>query len=274
VEGGLVARSARGDIGQQWWSRRFVEVLESFALGTRLTRGRNYARRGQVISLEVAAGRVSAAVQGSRRTPYRVTVELAPFSPLVWAKVEVELAQQAIHSAKLLAGELPADLEEVFAACGAPLFPARAADLTMACSCPDVAVPCKHLAATFYLLAESFDDDPFRFLAWRGREREALLARLRELRGTDPVDGDGTADVADAGRRRPLGAALALDDVPPRPDADAAAFWQGAPTPPLPTHPELPVDLLLRPLADPAAEVGGAELLERLRPLYRRLSGE
>ena len=49
VEGGLKARSSRGAIGESWWSRRFLDVLESFALGTRLTRGRNYARKGQVI---------------------------------------------------------------------------------------------------------------------------------------------------------------------------------------------------------------------------------
>ena len=43
----------------------------------------------------------------------------------------------------------------------------------MRCSCPDSEVPCKHLAATFYLLAEAFDEDPFLILRWRGRDREA-----------------------------------------------------------------------------------------------------
>jgi uncharacterized Zn finger protein len=105
VEGGLVARSARGDIGEHWWSRRFVEVLESFALGSRLTRGKNCARRGQVISLDVRPGVVTAKVQGSRRTPYDVHIELAAFPEVVWAKVEIALAEQAIYSAALLAGE-------------------------------------------------------------------------------------------------------------------------------------------------------------------------
>jgi hypothetical protein len=39
-------------------------------------------------------------------------------------------------------------------------------------------VPCKHLAAVFYLLAERFDEDPFALLAWRGRTREDLLTHL------------------------------------------------------------------------------------------------
>ncbi len=76
VDGGIKARSARGAIGESWWSKRFLAVLESFALGTRLTRGRSYARAGQVLSLDVAPGMVTASVQGSRPKPYRVTISL------------------------------------------------------------------------------------------------------------------------------------------------------------------------------------------------------
>lgn len=265
VEGGLVARSARGAIGEQWWSRRFLEVLESFALGTRLTRGRSYARRGQVIALDVGPGMATATVQGSRRTPYRVSIGLPVFTELVWAKVEVTLAEQAIHTARLLAGELPADLEDVFAAAGAPLFPQRAKDLTQSCSCPDGAVPCKHLAATFYLLAERFDDDPFAILLWRGRSREVLLGRLRELRGSEPVP-------APEPDHRPLdgprvGAAMALADVV----LGARQFWLAPPAPALPLQPDLPADLLLRQLPVPGALLGGADLVTELAPLYVQL---
>jgi uncharacterized Zn finger protein len=263
VEGGLVARSARGAIGEHWWSRRFLEVLESFALGSRLTRGKNYARRGQVLSLEVAPGVVKAVVQGSRRTPYQVSIALTAFSELVWAKVEVTLAEQAIHSARLLAGEMPTDLEEVFLAAGAPLFPQRAKDLTMSCSCPDWEVPCKHLAASFYLLAERFDDDPFAILLWRGRSRKALLDRLRELRGADPAPRLGEpAARRDEGPR--VGAMMALDGLAPA-EGD---FWTGPPIPALPVQAELPPDLLLRQLPVPPAPLGGAGLLTFLAPLY------
>ena len=44
---------------------------------------------------------------------------------------------------------------------GLPLFPGAARELSLDCSCPDGAVPCKHFAAMFYLLAEAFDEDPF-----------------------------------------------------------------------------------------------------------------
>jgi len=238
-------------------------VLESFALGSRLTRGKNYARRGQVLSLEVAPGVVTASVQGSRKTPYKVSIALPAFSELVWAKVEVTLAEQAIHSARLLAGEMPHDLEEVFLAAGAPLFPQRAKDMALSCSCPDWEVPCKHLAATFYLLAESFDDDPFAILLWRGRSRSALLTRLRELRGGDPVHLAAEPEAMTAEGPR-VGAMMALADLALA-DGD---FWTGAPVPALPVQAELPTDLLLRQLPVPGVLLGGPDLVTYLAPLY------
>ncbi|WP_243707310.1 SWIM zinc finger family protein [Micromonospora sp. KC606] len=212
----MKARSTRGAIGVSWWSRRFLEVLESFALGTRLTRGRAYARRGQVLRLDVLPGRVEATVQGSRAAPYRVTIELPPFPAALWEKVERKLAAQAFFSARLLAGDLPAELEQVFADAGAPLFPGGLRELTQRCNCPDAAVPCKHLAATFYLLAEAFDADPFELLHWRGRSRAVLLDRLRALRAdaTAPSDRDG-AEVAPA----PAGARPAAASSDARPAA-------------------------------------------------------
>ncbi len=291
VENGLMARSTRGDIGEQWWSRRFIGVLESFALGTRLTRGRSYARKGQVISLEIDAGLVKADVQGSRVTPYRVQIGLKKFSELVWAKVEVALAEQALFCAQLLAGQFPRELEPVLAQIGAPLFPAQLADLDLRCTCPDQAVPCKHIAAVFYLMAERFDEDPFLLLRWRGRSRTALLDRLRALRGDVEEDQEPEFTVdppptATPGRQV-LSAALALAEPDPvaavsatkrakpgPPGGDALAFWTAGQLLPLPSHAELPVDLLLRQLPQPGAWLGGEGLVRELAALYRELAQE
>jgi uncharacterized Zn finger protein len=193
VEGGLKVRSASGAIGQTWWSERFVEVLEDIGIGNRLQRGRSYARKGQVISLDVDAGTVTAHVQGSRARPYRVRVGLTAFGKLEWARVERALVDDAWYVATLLTGEMPEDIEAVFAGQGLSLFPVSAGELSMDCSCPDREVPCKHIAAAFYLLAEAFDDDPFTILAWRGREREDLLANLQAAR----ADGLPAADQAE-----------------------------------------------------------------------------
>jgi uncharacterized Zn finger protein len=267
VEGGLVARSERGAIGSTWWSRRFVAVLESLSMGGRLTRGRTYARKGQVLELGVRPGVVTSTVQGSRPQPYQVSVGFAVLPEEAWQAVESALASQALYRAQLLAGELPAELEQLFADAGAPLFPVSQRELSMRCTCPDVAVPCKHIAATFYLLAERFDDDPFELLLWRGRSRADLLADLQA-----GAAADGTPEpTPDADQRR--GTLRVLADLPTV-DVGAALdrFW--LPPVPLPASPptlDAPVDLLVRQLPDPPPALGGRSTLEALARLYLAL---
>ena len=124
VDGGLKARSTRGAIAQTWWSQRFIEVLEGIGMGSRLQRGRSYARKGQVISMDVAPGLVTAQVQGSRVRPYRVRIGIGAFGKGEWAQVEGALAENAWYAAALLSGEMPDDIEDVFAGLGLSLFPA------------------------------------------------------------------------------------------------------------------------------------------------------
>lgn len=253
VEGGLKARSTRGAIAQSWWSERFIAVLDDIGLGTRLQRGRTYARKGQVISLEVDPGSVTAQVQGSRVRPYRVRIGIPAFGKSEWAQVERILAENAWYTAKLLSGEMPDDIEEVFIGLGLSLFPATARELSLDCSCPDHAVPCKHLAAAFYLLAESFDDDPFAILAWRGREREDLLANLAAAR----TQGAPAADRAEQSAR-------SLVDC-----LDTYYAWQGDVR--LPSPPVTPSTALLDQLCDTGVAVRKRPLTELLRPAYRSL---
>jgi uncharacterized Zn finger protein len=260
ADGGIKARSKRGSIGEQWWSRRFIDVLESFGMQGRLARGRNYARSGQVLSLEIGTGHVTALVQGSRVKPYRVKLTVDPLTKPQWRAVERALARRALFRARLLAGEMPPEIEEIFADCGTPLFPRSWRDLTMSCSCPDWEVPCKHLAAVCYVLAEAFDDDPFGMLAWRGQGRDDLLAALRRLTG--PVTPVG------AGR-----AALVKDEPPAK---NAAQFWASGLSPArlraLPPATAAPADLLLRGFEPPAIEVAGQDLAAILRPAYELMA--
>ncbi|QWF81856.1 SWIM zinc finger family protein [Amycolatopsis sp. CA-230715] len=246
VVGGLQARSKRGAIAQTWWSERFVGVLEDMGMGGRLERGRNYARRGQVISLDITAGSATASVQGSRATPYRVRIGITAFDKRDWAKAERALADNAWYAAKLLAGEMPEDIETVFTDLGLPLFPTGARDLSMDCSCPDFQVPCKHLAAAFYLLAETFDEDPFTILAWRGRTRDELLDNLRSAR----------ADTAPAG--------------PTLPNTPAAFYGLQADLP-TGTAPASEPAALLDQLPETTLTLRGLTLPDLLRPAYQAL---
>ena len=254
--GGIKARSKRGPIGEQWWSRRFIEVLESFGLASRLSRGRSYARSGQVLTLDIGTGHVTATVQGSRVKPYGARLTVDPLTTRQWRIVTDVLASRAVFRARLLAGEMPAEIEQVFADCGTPLFPRSAKDLEMTCTCPDWEVPCKHLAAVCYVLAEAFDDDPFGMLAWRGKTRAGLLASLRRL----PADREPAA-------RRPV------IDVTDRPLAECLdGFWTSALSAArlrsLPPAAAAPPDLLLRSAEPPPLTAGGQDLAALLRPGY------
>ncbi|MBI2238516.1 MAG: SWIM zinc finger family protein [Actinobacteria bacterium] len=263
---GIRARSRRGAIGETWWSRRFIEVLEAFGMGARLTRGRRYARAGQVLDLSVAPGEVTARVQGSRAAPYRVRIGVLTLPEKDWARVEEAMAARAVLLAKLLAGDMPRDIEEAFSACRLTLFPRSARDLTTDCTCPDWANPCKHVAATYYLLAEAFDRDPFLVFRWRGRDRAELLEQLRSRRG-----GDGQGAVRGSG-----GDLWAVPRVEARPLADTIEdYWQAGPgLDEVRAHPraaELP-HALLRQLDPFPVELHGRDLAEALVPAYEALA--
>ena len=178
AKGGIKAQTQRGEFGKSWWAKRWIAILESFDLGGRLSRGRSYARKGQVTALEVGKGSVNAKVQGSMPKPYKVKIELDPLSEKEWKKVLEKLSGQALFTAKLLAGEMPQEIEEVFIQAGVSLFPKKNADLKTDCSCPDYSNPCKHIAAVYYLLGEEFDRDPFLLFQLRGVSREELLSKL------------------------------------------------------------------------------------------------
>ncbi len=189
VKDGIKARTRRGQFGEHWWAQRWVAVLESFGWDNRLQRGRTYARKGQVMNIDVHAGWVTARVQGSRRTPYTVRIQITPLSDEQWKRAIDAMAQQALFSARLLAGEMPLEIEQAFQAAGVSLFPASD-DIAMSCSCPDWAVPCKHIAAVYYLLGEEFDRDPFLLFTLRGRTREQVVQALRSRRaaGAPPAE--------------------------------------------------------------------------------------
>jgi uncharacterized Zn finger protein len=179
---GIKARSKRGDFAKNWWANRWIKALERLVDAGRLRRGRTYARKGQVLSIEETKSGIEAKVQGSRKRPYKVTINIDALSNAQWEKVIDALAEQAIFTAQLLAGEMPDEIEEAFKAAGVSLFPETEVELMTNCSCPDWANPCKHVAAVHYILGEQFDEDPFLLFRLRGRTQEQILDALRERR--------------------------------------------------------------------------------------------
>lgn len=218
-KGGIKAQSKRGSFGESWWAKRWITVLESFNIGARLGRGRSYARSGQVLSIDIEKGEVKAKVQGSYPQPYKISIKIKPLSEAAWAELAASLSSQVIFAAKLLAGEMPQEIEQVFKDTGLSLFPSKLGDLQTNCSCPDWANPCKHIAAVYYLLGEEFDRDPFLIFKLRGCTREELTRRLGP--GTERQRENATARARESKRM-----------ATPEPlTTEPASFWQGGKLP-------------------------------------------
>lgn len=254
-----------------WWSEQFLQPLETSALGVRLNRGRTAAKRGNVLALEITTGAAFARVRGAREDPYNVRLGLRPASEMAWARIEIALAESALICARLLSGEVPRELLTVFTEAGSTLFPRSPGDLVMSCDCRQGDMPCEHVAATAYHFADAIEADPFLLLRWRGRDRAALLRRLRQLR-TD-LDEDEPAAPATMSRRDSgpaTGAARALQGMPAPVDPDTVTrFWVSpVPLPDRPTVIAAPPGTILRQLPEPATVLGGPALVERLKLAY------
>ena len=222
VKGGVKSQSKRGAFGQSWWAKRWISVLESFNIGARLQRGRSYARRGQVASVDISKGLVTAKVQGSRKTPYSVIINIKTLSRPEWEKIAAALSCQVFFIAKLLAGEMPENIEDVFREARISLFPEKLKDLETNCSCPDWSNPCKHIAAVYYLLGEEFDRDPFLIFKLRGMDRDELLGMMDISSVPDDIALDECLTESDQGQE-----ANAL--FPPEPlPCDPELFWRQA----------------------------------------------
>ena len=146
---------------REWWAQRWLDLLDSYRFKKRLERARNYARQGNVLNIEFKGSKVLAKVQGTEPEPYQVFLSLDPFTDEQWGYVIETMSQGAIFAAKLLAGEMPQNIEGVFTANGLSLFPFTLSDIHSKCSCPDKANPCKHIGAVYYQLGDRFSEDPF-----------------------------------------------------------------------------------------------------------------
>jgi uncharacterized Zn finger protein len=243
----------RGPIATAWWSRRFVEVLESYGLGARMQRGRRYARTGQVIEVDVSPGMVAAQVQGSRPKPYLVMVGFSLPSDQQWAVILAAMRSKVGFAARLLDGEVPSDLEQVFSEAGVPLFPAAWTDMRAKCSCPDWENPCKHIAAVLYLLADRLDTDPWLVLLLRGGERDQVLDALAAGASASPRGGPEIAPWWPFGPGPvPVGTRRVTDSV--------AAIRSE------------PADAVLDTMEPLAVQVGSATFVELLRSVYQTLA--
>lgn len=214
---------------ETWWVQQWVDLLNSYRFKKRLERGRRYAREGNILSLEFRGSKVTAKVQGTAPDPYKLSIWIDPFSDEDWDYVVDTLAEKALFSAQLLAGEMPSDIEAVFTANGLSLFPFTLSDVHSRCSCPDPKNPCKHIAAVYYQLGDFFREDPFVLFQLRGRTKSQLLEALRQRRRQqNQVESGGDSTEAEVAHQAHQSAkAVALTNPPSlERSLDLQQFWQ------------------------------------------------
>lgn len=208
---------------EAWWVQRWVDLLNNYRFKKRLERGRKYAREGNILNLDYKGSKVVALVQGTAQEPYKLSIWLDSFTDEDWNYVVDSLAEHALFSAQLLAGEMPADIEAVFTANGLSLFPFQLAEVHSRCDCPDPKNPCKHIAAVYYQLGDFFREDPFILFQLRGRDRPQILDALRQKRQQmADMESEEGADAENPSETAGEPISAGNQTAPP----DVETFWQ------------------------------------------------
>lgn len=254
VRGGVRLTKSEAEAGsfpESWAAQRWLRLMHGAAAPRAASEGLQYAAGGQTRSISIDPGRVRALVQGRQMRAYDTAFSVKTMSDAKWQSVVAAMVEQAVYAAKLLAGELPATVEDLFIPLGLRLFPEPGdGDVTASCTCLDFRTQpahwCKHAACAAYLVADRLATDPFHIFTLRGLPREDLLERLRQHRVSASA---------------PAGGALVysphipgVSDSPARPLEDSVGgFW------------DMPGDLALpdMPVEPPAVS---HPLLRRLGP--------
>lgn len=170
--------------GRTWWGQQWLAAFDGIDEANRLPRGRRYASNGSVRAIQIGETAVTARVAGSRPMPYQVEVTLAGFSTSERDVILATVENSPVLLSRLLNRQLPAHVSTLVEQQDIRLFPRAWRDMTAHCSCPDDAVPCKHIAAVIYLLANEIDKNPFVVFALHGMD---LAAALEKRSGVQPT---------------------------------------------------------------------------------------
>jgi len=242
VRGGIKLQTKEGET-PGWITQRLLRVVEAAADGDVYREGLEYARQGQTRRIDFEEGVAKGSIQGRRQRPYVTKLHLEPFDAQQREALIEAMSSQAIYAAKLLAAELPPNIEDVFAPHGLRLFPAHPEEFKLTCSCREPEVWCKHAVCLAAMVAERLQTEPLLLFDLRGLPGEELIDHLRERRAL-AGQGPGPQPV-----HRPHVPGAATHEPAPL-DACVGSFWSMPPGAELPTAriepPEVKQPLLRR----------------------------
>lgn len=202
VKGGIKPDSKRGEIGRSWLAREWMDMLGNADPGGEFTRGKTYARKGQVLSISVERGKVTGSVQGSARYPYHTIIEFSLPGVNHWRKFAGVLKEHPVLAARILAGEMPEDIEGALRGRRLALF-RPSTGMKVSCGCERWTAMCRHAAAVCHILAEEFDRDPFLCLRIFGIDRKDLLEMMGLRAGQAWDEGPAVVETRTPANRAP-----------------------------------------------------------------------
>ncbi|HEU4534112.1 MAG TPA: hypothetical protein VFS00_08340 [Polyangiaceae bacterium] len=224
-------------IATTFWGKGWCEHLERFSdHENRLPRGRTYVRSGAVVDLQIGPGRIDARVRGT--SLYHVSILIEPLAPARWREIAHACAGKIGSLVSLLRGRFDAAVMQIVGRASGGLFP-EPAQITLACSCPDWATMCKHIAAVLYGVGARLDARPELLFTLRQVDPADLVASapspLSTVAQRSPgrhLDADSLADVFGIdldGAGAPTSPAKAASGAKAAPATKASAAAKAAP---------------------------------------------
>ncbi len=123
VRNGIKLRGSDGPHPRSWLAEQWLELGDQLASTEHQLQGREYARAGQTISLQIGPGRIDAEIQGRAAQPYTTCLRIPVLDDQQWRRVIDAMADEAVYAAKLLARELPPAVHALFTSLGLELLP-------------------------------------------------------------------------------------------------------------------------------------------------------
>jgi len=171
------------------WGKQWIQSNLQIGRPFRMQRGIQYVKdERRIENLSISTGQIFATVQGTAPTPYRVKINFEPILQDGWKIILKELTKKTVNLIELLEGLLPEDIITIFNENGYSLFPNASKGLNATCSCPDTAIPCKHIAAVILYIARVLDYNPFLLLELRGKSKSEILNELSLGQGVKSKD--------------------------------------------------------------------------------------
>lgn len=180
-EYGIKIRTKKGDIGTSWLAENWTDLIYNSGSGDTFVPGRTYARKGQVLQVDVQRGHVHGIVQGAPVLPHKTSIKIE-IPDYDYAKnIAMVCRQRPVLAAKILSGEMTEKMASEMSEAGVADVFSPSWIIETSCTCHAWYSVCKHVMAISHVLAEEIDYDSFWYWRILGVDRHHILDILDDV---------------------------------------------------------------------------------------------